>query len=123
MIKNKPHILVVNKIDLANKKFDGDWIYISTKEKKNLDQIENKISQMFKKDDYSVVISNVRHYDELKTVCKNLQDAEKSLIGGIPNDMVMVDIRLAITHIGYITGEVSNDNILDSIFKNFCIGK
>lgn len=123
LIKNKPHILVVNKIDLANKKFDGDWIYISTKEKKNLDQIENKISQMFKKDDYSVVISNVRHYDELKTVCKNLQDAEKSLIGGIPNDMVMVDVRLAITHIGYITGEVSNENILDSIFKNFCIGK
>jgi len=123
LIKEKPHILVVNKIDIAEKKFDGDWIYVSTKEKKNLELIGNKIAQMFKKDDYSVVVSNVRHYNELKTIYKNLDDAKKSILDNMPNDIVMVDINLAITHIGYITGEVSNENILDSIFKNFCIGK
>lgn len=123
LIKEKPHILVVNKIDIAEKKFDGDWIYVSTKEKKNLELIGNKIAQMFKKDDYSVVVSNVRHYNELKTISKNLDDAKKSILDNMPNDIVMVDINLAITHIGYITGEVSNENILDSIFKNFCIGK
>ena len=123
LIKDKPHILVVNKIDLGEKNFDGDWIYISTKEKKGLEQIENKIAQMFKKENYSVVVSNVRHYNELKIILKNLEDARQSICKGMPNDIVMVDLNLAITHIGYITGEITNENILDSIFQNFCIGK
>lgn len=123
VIKNKPHILVVNKIDIENRKFDGDWIYISTKSKKNIEQIESKISKMFNKENYSVIVSNIRHYNELLVVAKHLKDALFSLQNDMPNDIVMVDINLAITHIGYITGEITNENILDSIFKNFCIGK
>ena len=123
LIKDKPHILVINKIDLGEKKFDGDWIYISTKEKKNIDQIEKKISELFNKEHYSVVVSNVRHYNELNCVIKNLEDAKRSINAGMPSDIIMVDINAALIHIGYITGEVTNDNILDSIFRNFCIGK
>lgn len=78
---------------------------------------------MFSKENFSVVVSNVRHYNELKIILKNLEDACESILDKRPNDIVMVDINLAITHIGFITGEVSNENILDSIFKNFCIGK
>lgn len=78
---------------------------------------------MFKKENYSVVVSNVRHYNELKIILKNLEDARQSICNEMPNDIVMVDLNLAITHIGYITGEITNENILDSIFQNFCIGK
>ncbi len=123
LIKDKPHILVVNKIDLREKKFDGDWIYISTKEKKNVGEIEARIKDMFSDKDFSVVVANARHYDELKQILKHLSDAQKSLDDQMPNDIVMVDINSALTHLGYITGEVSNDDILDNIFKNFCIGK
>ncbi|MDR2402378.1 MAG: tRNA uridine-5-carboxymethylaminomethyl(34) synthesis GTPase MnmE, partial [Cytophagales bacterium] len=85
LLKCKQHILVVNKIDLGEKNFDGDWIYISTKEKKGIDQIENKISQMFKNENYSVVVSNVRHYNELKLISKNLEDAQQSIEEAMPN--------------------------------------
>jgi len=48
---------------------------------------------------------------------------EEGLNSGIPEDLIAIDIRQAIHYLGEITGEITTDEILGNIFKNFCIGK
>ncbi len=52
-----------------------------------------------------------------------LSAAHDELLGHIPADLVAIDLRDALYHLGTITGQVTSDDILDSIFSRFCIGK
>jgi tRNA modification GTPase len=70
-----------------------------------------------------VIISNIRHFEALKKVSESLARVEEGLSAGIPQDIAATDIRQAIHYLGEITGEISNDEILGNIFRNFCIGK
>jgi tRNA modification GTPase len=68
-------------------------------------------------------VSNRRHYDALCQAEEALTAALNGLQMGIPTDLLSEDIRQVVHHIGLITGEISSDDILHSIFANFCIGK
>jgi tRNA modification GTPase len=70
-----------------------------------------------------VIVSNRRHYDALCQAEEALTAALNGLQMGIPTDLLSEDIRQVVHHIGHITGEISSDDILHSIFANFCIGK
>ena len=70
-----------------------------------------------------VIVSNRRHYDALCQANEALRAAIAGLRTGIPTDLLSEDIRQVVHHIGTITGEISSDDILHSIFANFCIGK
>ncbi len=70
-----------------------------------------------------VIISNRRHYDALCQASNALAAAITAMKNGISSDLLSEDIRLAIHHIGTITGEISSSDILKNIFSRFCIGK
>ena len=70
-----------------------------------------------------VIISNRRHYDALHQASEALSAAISALQSGISTDLLSEDIRLAIHHLGSITGEITSTEILQSIFSKFCIGK
>ena len=69
------------------------------------------------------IVTNVRHYEALTHARASLEDVKKGLRDGISGDLVALDIRQSLHYLGEITGEVSTDDLLDSIFSNFCIGK
>jgi tRNA modification GTPase len=70
-----------------------------------------------------VIISNRRHYEALCQAGNALDSAICALQNGIPTDLLSEDIRLAIHHLGTITGEITSEDILQNIFSHFCIGK
>jgi tRNA modification GTPase len=70
-----------------------------------------------------VVISNIRHYNALMSASESLQRVSEGLSSALPSDLLAQDIREALHYLGEITGEVTTDEILGNIFKNFCIGK
>ncbi|MBK9255701.1 MAG: tRNA uridine-5-carboxymethylaminomethyl(34) synthesis GTPase MnmE [Saprospiraceae bacterium] len=69
------------------------------------------------------IISNTRHYEALENTKLCLQKVLEGLDFGISSDFIAMDIREALFHLGTITGEVSTDDLLESIFSKFCIGK
>ena len=70
-----------------------------------------------------VVVTNARHYSALQEVEKSLVDIRNGLDSELPGDLLSADIRRCLHYLGEITGEVSNDDLLDFIFSKFCIGK
>jgi len=70
-----------------------------------------------------VLISNIRHYNALKSALESLRRVSEGLSSTLPSDLLAQDIREALHYLGEITGEVTTDEILGNIFKNFCIGK
>lgn len=70
-----------------------------------------------------VIVSSRRHHEALRQAQEALTAALEALDSGTPTDLMSEDIRLAIHHIGTITGEITSDDILKNIFSHFCIGK
>ena len=71
----------------------------------------------------NTVVTNARHYHALKEVEKSLGDIKNGLDKNLPGDLLALDIRRCLHYLGEITGEVSNEEMLDYIFSKFCIGK
>ena len=125
--KDKKRIIVINKKDLDSKlKIDEEAVYISA-EKNEIQELINKINDLFKIDDINsgdlTYISNARDISLLqkaKVSSNNLIDAiDKS----VPIDMLEIDIKNIIEYLGEITGQNYDDELIDRLFKNFCLGK
>jgi tRNA modification GTPase len=74
-------------------------------------------------DESNVLLSNVRHYEAMQRVQQALDNVRCGLEDGTPADLVAVDLRDALYHLGTITGEVTSDEVLGNIFGRFCVGK
>lgn len=74
-------------------------------------------------DEDSVMITNLRHYNALREALKFLGLVRSGITAGSPTELLASDLRLATTTLGSITGEISSTDVLNNIFKNFCIGK
>ncbi len=101
-------------------------LLISAKENKNLDQLKKLISQNLrsnKLEDDQVLISSARHYEALQQTINHLNAVLEGLANQTPSDILALDLRHAMHHLGEISGEIHTDDLLDSIFSNFCIGK
>ena len=126
----KKSILVINKIDLGTDQISNeikkyDPIYISIKEEKNLDVLINLIKENLKNKFVSsedIFITRERHRINLEQCLESLKNFEekKSLEDF---DKAAEDLRLATRYLGIIVGKVDVEEILGSIFNDFCIGK
>ncbi len=134
----KQLIILINKIDTASgdsiqklkKKINSGEkdkvLFISAKEKTGLDELRmllNKIVVTNKLNSDDIIITNIRHYEALLHVSESLARVLNGLDNSIPEDLIAIDIRQAIHYLGEITGEITSDEILGNIFRNFCIGK
>lgn len=101
-------------------------IEISAKYGKNIDVVIEKLHSHYlnmQQGNSDIIVSNIRHYELLKKAEKATERIQNGLQDGIPTDFISQDIREALHHLGSITGTISTDDILGSIFQNFCIGK
>jgi tRNA modification GTPase len=71
----------------------------------------------------STIVSNARHYEALQKSDECLSSVLNSMATGVTTDFVTMDLRMALYHLGSIVGTVTTDDLLENIFKNFCIGK
>ena len=71
----------------------------------------------------ATLVTNVRHYEALTHASEALQHVKEGLRMNIPTDLVSQDLREALYHLGSITGEITTDEVLGSIFSRFCVGK
>ena len=69
------------------------------------------------------IISNSRHYAALNASLTEISKVQEGLANELSGDLLAIDLRQALHHLGEITGEVTNDELLGNIFANFCIGK
>jgi len=125
---NKESIVLLNKSDIKgnqNHKFDADTILVSVKNNKNIDQLIKKLKEkLSKKFTYnnSALVTRERHRVKLNECLKEIdkflkKDQNKDI------ELAAEDLRMATRHLGSIVGKVNVEEILDSIFKDFCIGK
>ena len=129
-ITTQEFIVVVNKLDLSNQQLDFlakfNPVFISAKEQTNLDLLIARIASgaiQFSDQESEVLISNVRHFDALNRAYDDLIRVQEGMNSGLPTDLIAMDIRQVINHIGSITGAVDVEEVLGSIFSKFCIGK
>ena len=73
--------------------------------------------------DNDVTVTNMRHYEALKNALASIRRVNDGLANSISGDFLSQDLRECLQHIGEITGEITTDEVLGNIFKNFCIGK
>src|SRR5574344_1818757 len=88
--------------------------------KKNLSGIGNKISQ---NTGNQTLVTNARHYQALLAAKESLNKAAAALKDKISTELIAQEVRESVYHLGSIVGEVSSQDVLNNIFKNFCIGK
>ena len=103
-----------------------ELLFISAKNKTGLEILHKKLSEVVDKgmlSSDSVIINNIRHYDALINISGSLERVIAGFDVNLPEDLIAIDIRQAIHYLGEITGEITSDDILSNIFRNFCIGK
>ena len=127
-IRNKPHIVIVNKIDLEQKlKLNEECIKISIKEKKGLEQIKDKISEIFNlekiKTQDMTYLSNARSISLLKKANNLLVCSLTNIENNYPIDIVEIDLKESWNTLGEIIGKTYTDELLDEMFQRFCLGK
>jgi len=129
---HKKILIVVNKIDQIDlKDYQTDTnqyplIEISAKYKTGLDRLTSQLTSLVNKgllDQNEVVVSNARHYQALTEALQSIIHVNQALDNDVSTDLLTIDIRAALHSLGKITGEITTDDLLDNIFKNFCIGK
>jgi tRNA modification GTPase len=130
--KNKNYLLVGNKTDLlgdtaAAEKFAGiDVLFVSAKEKQHINLLQQKLVDKIIKGNLNTentIVTNARHYEALQQVQQSLQEIKTGLDNNIPGDLLALDIRRCLHYISEITGDITNETVLDLIFSQFCIGK
>jgi len=137
-VEDKKIVVVVNKIDTVengNRKFifkillkqaSEILLFISAKTGEGINELKSVLSRIVESDrlnSENVIITNIRHYDALLKVSESLRRVRSGLDASLPEDLIAIDIRHAIHYLGEITGQITTDEILSNIFKNFCIGK
>ena len=131
-IKNKKHIVILNKIDLDRKldlKFVdslNNIIEISAKTGFGIEELKNKIINMFfngEIDTESVIITNTRHKQALYRAVENLNLALEGLKNGEFLDLVSIYVTSSLRALGEITGNELEEDLVNKIFAEFCCGK
>ncbi|MCU0446388.1 MAG: tRNA uridine-5-carboxymethylaminomethyl(34) synthesis GTPase MnmE [Microscillaceae bacterium] len=122
-------LLVANKVDELSSfdlslTPDLQGISISAKERIGLENLNQTLYQLVAQDQVSdTIVSNIRHYESLQKARQALEQVEQSMALNLGTELIASDIREAIYHLGAITGEVTNNDLLEFIFSKFCIGK
>ncbi|MAQ76638.1 MAG: tRNA uridine-5-carboxymethylaminomethyl(34) synthesis GTPase MnmE [Aquimarina sp.] len=129
----KPLIIVANKVDkldetgIENLKKEIPEIHLlSAKTGLGVEELQQKLLDFVNtgalRNDETIV-TNSRHYDALLKALDEIQKVQYGIDNELSGDLMAIDIRQALFHLGEITGEITTDDLLGNIFANFCIGK
>ena len=128
-----PVIKLLNKVDQissaelsAFQEAIPDLIPISAKNRDGLNDLETALLNVIGLDQVSTsgtLVTNLRHYQQLLQTQETLEGVLSALKTGLTGDLIAQDLRYALHHLGEITGQISNDDLLKNIFGKFCIGK
>lgn len=125
-------IIVLNKMDLnpyaKPEEYStlGEVVAVSARNKMNIEALKDVIYERYQTERLSqgdTIVSNLRHKEAFVRTLEDLERVEDGLRSQVPGDLVAMDIRQALYHMGTITGEISADDLLGNIFSRFCIGK
>lgn len=135
LTKDKKTLYVLNKTD-KEEKMDTEFfgridpkrvVRASVIDNKGIDELEKRLSEIVYDEeissDHQVIITNVRHERLLKEAAEQLEEALVSLESGVPIDCVEVDLKRVLDALGEITGETADEEVINKVFSDFCIGK
>lgn len=132
LLKGKNAIIILNKTDLDGKiskdDFDKSFKIIETSmiSRDGVDKLEGAIFEIFDSKELnkeSLMITNLRHERLLNSSMKNLKSSLNDIKAYVPIDCVEVDLRSSYDDLGLIIGETVSDEIMDKVFREFCVGK
>lgn len=136
IVKNKNAIVLLNKSDLP-RKYERDYFEQLLPGKKiintsilkgiGIDVLEEEIKNIFYSGgvniESDIVVTNMRHKNQLVKAKKNIEDGLEGIQAYVPLDCLEVDIKACWENLGEISGDTVSEDILDKIFSDFCIGK
>ncbi|WP_313339295.1 tRNA uridine-5-carboxymethylaminomethyl(34) synthesis GTPase MnmE [Sedimentibacter sp.] len=133
-IKNKKVIYISNKTDLPRKlnlekyeNIEKELINISVLKNQGLEEIINKVNQMFFDGTINIsdelIINNVRHKNLLIKAKNSFREVLNSINNQMTIDFIEIDLKQAMESLGLIVGKTVSDDLIDKIFNEFCIGK
>ena len=127
---HKPLWILLNKTDAIKTTLPTTiegypCLPISAKSKTGIEALKQVLVRYMEDNNYQdeSMITNSRHYAALSSALSEISKVQKGLNDGLSGDLLAIDLRQALFHLGEITGEVTNDELLGNIFANFCIGK
>lgn len=119
-------IIVHNKCDLHPAPLCEGELPVSAKNGINITQLEQRIyeaAHLPEIDDNAVVVTNLRHYEALTRAHASLSRFLDGMAAGLSSDLLAEDLRLCLSDLGEITGQITPEATLHNIFRHFCIGK
>lgn len=135
IIQNKKALVIINKIDLGKRLIEEEYINkigkkvieISALNKQGIEKIYDEISKMFGIDEINlndgVTITNIRHAELIRKAKKHCINAKYTINNKMPIDIIAIDIKEIIESLNTITGENTTEDVINEIFKKFCLGK
>ena len=134
--ENKNSIILLNKVDLKEnnleeneevKKINKKIIKISAKNGNGIEELYNEIEKMFQienlETDGEIIITNIRHKNQIENGIKNIDEAIKAVNNNLPIDIISISIKQTLEDLGKITGANVSEDIINEIFSKFCLGK
>ena len=133
-LKEKQYIILINKNDLTEDRTrpsflpeDAPVIWVSARTGDGIRELSGKIRAMFFSGavqvDSQPLITNVRQKDALRRALEALASAKEAVTEGMPEDIIMIDLTNAYDALGEISGKTLKSDVIDEIFKRFCLGK
>ena len=133
LTNGKQLIVIANKVDagdLSQIKADFSFlpqiIFISAKNNDQVEVLKSLLTEKVKNgllSNADVMVSNSRHYEALSLSLQYVVRVQDGMKNHLSGDLLSMDLRQALFHLGEITGEITTDDLLDVIFRDFCIGK
>lgn len=126
-LKDRPHLILINKKDLGTKINIDSSCVISTKDSNDIDKVKEAIINFARDKGINnkdiTYISNARQIEKFNLAHIETKDALKEINDGVFIDMVELHLKAAWSYLGEIIGETSSESLLDELFSKFCLGK
>ena len=134
--QNKKTIIILNKIDLKSvinennallKQTSKNIVKISALNKIGIEDLYNEITKLFNLNeinlDNELVITNIRQKNLITKAIKSVEETKETIEGGMPLDIIAINIKDILEYLANITGEAVSEDIINEIFSKFCLGK
>lgn len=135
LLDGKRGVILMNKSDLKEsiteeeirKKIDWDCISFSNETRKGLEKLRDYIENSFLNGDINyndqIYITSIRHKEAVEEAVKSLNQVKDTIDSGMPEDFITIDMMDAYKKLGLINGETASEDLVNTIFKEFCMGK